>query len=137
MKYWYCNDCQKYFRDENATEEIALAETVVPAAGHGETELKNQKDATCTEAGYTGDKVCAVCGEILEKGETVAKLAHNYKDGKCTVCGAADPDYKPADAEIPKTDGEADSLAVLLAALFVSGGLLTAAGALRRKTRAK
>ena len=137
IEYWYCNDCQKYFRDENATEEIALAETVVPAAGHGETELKNQKDATCTEAGYTGDKVCAVCGEILEKGETVAKLAHNYKDGKCTVCGAADPDYKPADAEIPKTDGEADSLAVLLAALFVSGGLLTAAGALRRKTRAK
>lgn len=95
IPYWYCESCGKYFSDENATDEITLAETVVPAAGHGETELKNQKDATCTEAGYTGDKVCAVCGEILEKGETIPKLAHDYKDGKCTVCGAIDSTFKP------------------------------------------
>lgn len=93
--YWKCEFCDKYFSDENATAEITLTETVVPAAGHGETELKNQKDATCTEAGYTGDKVCAVCGEILEKGETIPKLAHDYKDGKCTVCGAIDSTFKP------------------------------------------
>ena len=89
--YWKCEFCDKYFSDENATAEITLTETVVPAAGHGETELKNQKDATCTEAGYTGDKVCAVCGEILEKGETIP----DYKDGKCTVCGAIDSTFKP------------------------------------------
>lgn len=94
IPYWYCESCGKYFSDENATAEITLTETVVPAAGHGETELKNQKDATCTEAGYTGDKACAVCGEILEKGETIPKLAHDYKDGKCTVCGTIDPDFK-------------------------------------------
>ena len=94
IPYWYCESCGKYFSDENATDEITLAETVVPAAGHGETELKNQKDATCTEAGYTGDKVCAVCGETLEKGETIPKLAHDYKDGKCTICGTIDPDFK-------------------------------------------
>lgn len=95
IPYWYCESCGKYFSDENAIAEITLTETVVPAAGHGETELKNQKDATCTEAGYTGDKVCAVCGEILEKGETIPKLAHDYKDGKCTVCGAIDSTFKP------------------------------------------
>ena len=95
IPYWYCESCGKYFSDENATAEITLTETVVPAAGHGETELKNQKDATCTEAGYTGDKACAVCGEILEKGETIPKLAHDYKDGKCTVCGAIDSTFKP------------------------------------------
>lgn len=27
------------------------------------TEIRNAKDATCTEAGYTGDEVCTVCGE--------------------------------------------------------------------------
>ena len=65
------------------------------ALGHGETELKNAKEATCAEEGYTGDKVCTVCGEILEKGEVIPKLAHDYADGKCTACGAIDPDFKP------------------------------------------
>lgn len=55
---------------------------------HGETELKNVKEATCAEEGYTGDKVCKVCGEVVEQGKPVEKLAHSYKDGKCTVCGA-------------------------------------------------
>ena len=36
-----------------------------------------------------------MCGEILEKGETIPKLAHDYKDGKCTVCGAIDSTFKP------------------------------------------
>ena len=26
---------------------------------------------------------------------------HDYKDGKCTVCGAADPDYRPEQPEDP------------------------------------
>lgn len=68
--------------------------TVLDALGHGEAELKNQKDATCTAEGYTGDKVCTVCGEILEKGESIAMLAHSYKDGKCTVCGTIDSTFK-------------------------------------------
>ncbi len=60
------------------------------ALGHGETELKNYKEATCTEEGYTGDKVCKVCGEVLEKGKVIAKTGHTFQDGKCIVCGAAD-----------------------------------------------
>ena len=31
--YWYCADCQKYFADAACTQEIALADTVIPAAG--------------------------------------------------------------------------------------------------------
>lgn len=62
---------------------------------HESTKLVGKKDATCTAEGYTGDLVCTVCGKVMEKGQVIAKLAHNYKNGKCTVCGAADPDYKP------------------------------------------
>ena len=58
------------------------------------------KDPTCAEEGYTGNTVCAFCGEILEEGKPVQKLTHNYKDGVCTVCGATDPDYVPFVPEI-------------------------------------
>ena len=30
-EYWQCSECEKYFNDENCTNEIALAETVIPA----------------------------------------------------------------------------------------------------------
>jgi LPXTG-motif cell wall-anchored protein len=94
-EYWHCKDCGKYFSDKACTTEISLESTVISKTGHVETEIQGAKDATCTEEGYTGDKVCKVCGEVLEKGKPIAKIAHTYKDGKCTVCGAADPDYKP------------------------------------------
>lgn len=29
------------------------------------------------------------------KGKPIAKLAHTYKNGKCTACGASDPNYRP------------------------------------------
>ena len=53
------------------------------------------KEATCTEEGYTGDKVCKMCGEVVEQGTAIAKLPHNFEDGKCTVCGALDSTFKP------------------------------------------
>ena len=96
IEYWTCETCGKYFSDEALTQEIEKKDTVIEAAGHGKTELKNEKEATCTAKGYTGDKVCTVCGEVLEKGQAIPMLAHSYKDGKCTACGTSDPDYKPA-----------------------------------------
>lgn len=47
-----------------------------------ELELKNNTDATCTNEGYTGDKVCTICGEVVEEGTVIEKVAHNYKGGK-------------------------------------------------------
>ncbi len=38
---------------------------------HGETEIRNRKDATPTEDGYTGDTYCTVCDELLEEGEPI------------------------------------------------------------------
>ena len=67
---------------------------VIPATGH-DTEIVGAKAATCTEDGYTGDEVCKTCGVTVKKGETILATGHHYKDGKCTDCGAADPDYQP------------------------------------------
>ncbi|MBQ5884477.1 MAG: hypothetical protein IIW72_08110, partial [Clostridia bacterium] len=72
-----------------------------PATGH-KYEVKNAKPATCTTDGYTGDRVCTVCG-VTQAGVVIKKGEHNRviiprveptcnKAGltageKCTVCG--------------------------------------------------
>lgn len=43
---------------------------------HENASIVNAKDASCTESGYTGDKVCDKCGVILEKGSEIAMLDH-------------------------------------------------------------
>ena len=47
---------------------------------HKSKKIKNEKEASCTEEGYTGDSYCADCGEKLELGEKIAKKAHTYSD---------------------------------------------------------
>lgn len=43
----------------------------------GKTYLKNQKEATCYEEGYTGDTYCSTCNREISKGQSIAKSAHN------------------------------------------------------------
>ncbi len=43
---------------------------------HGTIELQNVKEATCTEAGYTGDEICTVCGGVVKAGEEIPALGH-------------------------------------------------------------
>ena len=93
---------------------------VIPALGH-KIELVGAKAATCTEDGYTGDEVCTICGEIVKKGEVIKATGHQYKDGKCTVCGAADPNYKPS----VKTGDESNTALWVL--VMASAALLAAA----------
>ncbi len=66
-------------------------------------ELKDAKEATCTEEGYTGDTVCKWCDKVLEAGKTIEKKAHTPEEvaavaatctetgltagSKCSVCG--------------------------------------------------
>ena len=118
-----------------STEDV----TDIPAAGHGETETVNAKEATCTAEGYTGDKVCKVCGEVVEAGKTIAKTAHTFKDGKCTVCGAADPDYVPATPEKPDSGspqtGDNSNIALWLGLLIVSMSGVVGTTAYVRKRR--
>lgn len=49
---------------------------------------------TCTEKGYT-TYICS-CGDSYTANYMDA-LGHNFKDGSCTRCGEADPNYKPND----------------------------------------
>lgn len=70
---------------------------ILPATGKHDYKTEIIKDATCTASGMKQD-VCKVCGS---KGNisVISKKAHDYKDGKCTVCGAEDPDYEPTSGE--------------------------------------
>ena len=112
----------------------------LPATSH-DTELVGAKDATCTEDGYTGDEVCKVCGVTVKQGEVIPALGHDYKDGKCSRCGAEEPatpvepgkpqqPEKPTTPDTPATGDESQLM------LWVSGMLVCALGAglmLRRK----
>ncbi len=113
---------------------------VIPATDH-DTELVGAKDATCTEDGYTGNEVCKVCGVTVKQGEVIPALGHDYKDGKCSRCGAEEPTTpvepgkpqqpeKPTTPDTPATGDESQLM------LWVSGMLVCALGAglmLRRK----
>ena len=47
------------------------------------TKLVDDKPATCTEKGYTGDYVCVDCGAIITKGSVIAAKGHT-KSGAAT-----------------------------------------------------
>ena len=224
--YWYSAAFDKYFKDENGVNEITAESTVIPAKGHGESEVKGAKEATCTEDGYTGDKVCKVCGEILERGTVIEKLGHvwgepewnwsedgasckvtftcqnnsehkespnvtvtsevktpatctesgvttymatfefngqtytdtkdvadipaighSYENGKCTACGAADPNYKPTESDNGNSDssvtgettspetGDNSNIALWIAVMLAAGTALTGTVLYSRKRK--
>lgn len=58
----------------------------VSALGH-KTELRNAVEPSCTEAGYTGDEVCTVCGETIKEGEVIPATGHHFKGNTCPDCG--------------------------------------------------
>ena len=46
IEYWYCADCGKYFSGEALTQEISLADTVIPATGEPGARDVYYKDAS-------------------------------------------------------------------------------------------
>ena len=109
----YCNDC----------ESIIKRGDVIPALGHDfqngtctrcnacqhlKTEVRNAKEATCTQDGYSGDIHCTACGEKIYSGVKVKAMGHDYEDGACTRCGEKDPNasQKPEDPKPPVDDPE-------------------------------
>lgn len=67
----------------------------IPATGHHYDAVATAP--TCTEKGYT-THTCA-CGLSYTDSYTDA-AGHNYKAGICTICGALDPERRPASPQI-------------------------------------
>ena len=105
---------------------------VIPATDH-DTELVGAKDATCTEDGYTGDEVCKVCQTVVKQGEVIPALGHDYKDGKCSRCGAEEP-TTPVEPGKPAT-GDSSTLVLWLALLAVSGMAVTVIPSRKKRSR--
>ena len=58
---------------------------------HTGTEVRNQKAATCTTAGYTGDTYCKICNTKLSTGKSIAAKGHSaeVRDQKAATCTTA------------------------------------------------
>ena len=70
---------------ETDTQENETSSGNAEECKHSETEIADAKAATCVSEGYSGDKVCKACGEVLEKGTVIAMLTeHSWDDGAIT-----------------------------------------------------
>lgn len=90
-----------YWTDITTTPD--LSKYPIPQKHMHKIELQNAKEATCEQAGYTGDEVCTVCKKTVKSGSVTKKLGHSYgawnvtkkatatkvgtKQKTCTRCG--------------------------------------------------
>ena len=105
------------------SELLALSNLTLKANwadDHSLTKVINKKDATCTEDGYTGDTVCAICNKEITKGETIQSKGHSWNEGEittsptcenagaktytCTVCNATKTEAITATGHTEVTD---------------------------------
>lgn len=69
VSYYVCKNCR-----------LTTSRRQTLATGHIHTEVRNQKDATYKEEGYTGDTYCKDCGKKLETGTVIPKLVEKEHD---------------------------------------------------------
>ena len=60
------------------TESVSITITR-SECDHTHTEIRNQREATCTQTGYAGDTYCTDCDKLLSTGKELAALGHDYK----------------------------------------------------------
>lgn len=107
-----CDDCGadlscKHTGGEATCTQQAVCEICGAAYGkqdannHGETEIKGAVEATCGNAGFSGDVCCADCGEVIEAGSMIAATGEHTdadEDSLCDDCGAELPkDEEPSE----------------------------------------
>ena len=88
LSYKQCKVCGEKLYNANGTLYTELTAMVAHTAAD---KLANVKEATCTEVGYTGDKVCKFCGTVMEEGKEVPMLEHIPVDvaAKAPTCTEA------------------------------------------------
>ena len=79
----------------------------------GGTEIRDAKDATCTENGYTGDTCCKGCGAKLESGKVIPAAGHKGGTATCkdkALCEVCRQPYGELDkgnhADLKKVDAK-------------------------------
>ena len=101
-EYYKGSDGKYYTKNGDTYTETTLAAVTIAKTAHTLTAVA-AVDAKCTTDGTKAHYKCSVCEKLFEdadgKTETTAdalkvtKLGHNYVNGKCTRCGATDPNY--------------------------------------------
>ena len=164
-EYWHCKDCGKYFADQNGTNEIKLDDTVTQKLppeiieGKGQSVTEGEKkDLTFRSNAAFSDFIRArLDGKTLDEkdytvkeGSTVVTLNADYVStlsaGEHTIgivseSGTATTAFTvnakavaDNDTKSPKT-GDNSHIALWIALLFVSGGLLTVTGVFGKKKK--
>lgn len=64
-------------------------------SNHAHTSVREQKAATCTENGYTGDTYCDDCGTIIARGSTIPALGHTGGTATCSHQAVCDRCHQP------------------------------------------
>ncbi len=92
-EYWHCDVCDKYFSDEKAENEIALADTVISKlapkiiAGDGATVTEGEK----TALSFTSDAAFEDFIRVEVDGKTISESSYTVKSGSTVV--TLNPDY--------------------------------------------
>ncbi len=88
VEYYECDECHKYFRDEDGEDEIVDKDSVNLDIVDHSLSLVPKKDATCTESGNSAYYKCGFCDkyfndiegtdEIVDKDSVIFdKISHN------------------------------------------------------------
>ena len=91
-----CTDKGSRKRECSACRYVET-EDLDPAGHSWENEFTVDKEVACTEDGSKSVH-CKNC-EAKKYSTVIPAMGHSYADGKCSVCGEADPDFKPEDGK--------------------------------------
>ena len=87
IEYWYCDGCNKYYKDAKATQEITKAQTVTAklppkiTAGDGATVTQGEKK----ELSFTSDASFADFLRVELDGTTLDEKNYTKKEGSTTI----------------------------------------------------
>lgn len=69
IEYWSCGTCGHYYSNSDASTEITIAETVIPATGHVHLTATAAQAPTCSAAGNIAYWTCDACGKLFADAE--------------------------------------------------------------------
>ena len=78
IAYWHCEKCNKYYRDEQGTNEVSSDNLVIAANGHTPV-VDPAVEPTATSKGLTEGSHCSVCGTVLVKQEEISSDYYSIK----------------------------------------------------------